>query len=137
MFQRTTAQEKIIKLRKRIRIVRGGTSSSKTFSIIPILIDYACNNPKSEISIVSETLPHLKKGAIRDFVKIMQFTNLYNDRSWNRTENIYKFSNGSYIEFFSVDQPGKVRGPRRHILFVNECNNIKHGIFTLIFMDSY
>ena len=72
-LQVTTAQKKIASLRSRVRIVRGGTSSSKTFTIIPFLADYAVNNPGVEISIVSESFPHLKKGAMRDFEKIMKF----------------------------------------------------------------
>ena len=30
--------------------------------------------------------------------------------------------NGSYIEFFSADQPDKVKGPRRDIAYLNECD---------------
>ena len=124
MFQKTTAQKKILKLTTRIRIVQGGTSSSKTFSIIPLLINYAVKNPKSEISIVSESIPHLKRGAIKDFIKIMEWTNNYFPQSFNLSNSKYTFTNGSYIEFFSVDQPDKLRGARRDILFINEANNI-------------
>lgn len=124
MFQKTTAQSKIAKLRKRVRIVQGGTSSSKTFSIIPLLITYAIQNPFSEISIVSESIPHLKRGALKDFQKIMILTDNWRDANFNRSSLKYTFSNNSYIEFFSVDQPDKLRGARRDILFVNECNNI-------------
>lgn len=123
-FQTTTAQSKIARLRKRIRIVQGGTSSSKTFSIIPLLISYAIENPMAEISIVSESIPHLKRGAIKDFQKIMIYCDLYKDSQMNKSDLKYRFKNGSYIEFFSVDQPDKLRGARRDILFVNECNNI-------------
>jgi len=123
-FQRTTAQSKIAKLRKRIRIVQGGTSSSKTFSIVPLLISYAIENPMSEISIVSESIPHLKRGAIKDFQKIMILCDLYRDEQFNKSDLKYRFKNGSFIEFFSVDQPDKLRGARRDVLFVNECNNI-------------
>lgn len=123
-FQTTTAQSKIARLRKRIRIVQGGTSSSKTFSIIPLLISYAIENPMSEISVVSESIPHLKRGAIKDFQKIMILCDLYKDSQFNKSDLKYRFKNGSYIEFFSVDQPDKLRGARRDILFVNECNNI-------------
>ena len=123
-FQQTTAQSKISKLRKRIRIVQGGTSSSKTFSIIPLLISYAIQNPMSEISIVSESIPHLKRGAIKDFQKIMILCDLYKDGQFNKSDLKYRFNNGSFIEFFSVDQPDKLRGARRDVLFVNECNNI-------------
>ena len=85
MLQKTTAQVKISQLRKRVRIVRGGTSSSKTFSIIPLLIDYAVKNPKCEISVVSETIPHLRRGAIRDFIKIMEMIGMFDPLKWNKS----------------------------------------------------
>jgi phage terminase large subunit len=129
MFQETTAQSKIAALRKRVRIVQGGTSSSKTFSIIPLLITYAIDNPFSEISIVSESIPHLKRGALKDFQKIMLMTENYRDSYFNKSSLKYTFSNNSYIEFFSVDQPDKLRGARRDILFINECNNIDFESF--------
>lgn len=125
MLQKTTAQSKIAALRKRVRIVRGGTSSSKTFSIIPMLITYAVQNPRQEISIVAESIPHLRRGAIRDFLKIMQMVGMYRDSQWNKSSLTYTFSNESFIEFFSADQPDKLRGARRDVLFVNECNNIE------------
>jgi phage terminase large subunit len=124
MLVQTTAQKKILNLSKRIRIVKGGTSASKTFSILPILIQYAVTNPNIEISVVSESMPHLKRGAIRDFLKIMQLTSNYVDARFNKTSPTYKFANGSFIEFFSADMPDKLRGARRDILFINECNNI-------------
>jgi phage terminase large subunit len=124
MLQKTTAQDKIGVLRKRVRIVRGGTSSSKTFSIIPMLIHHAVTNPKQEISVVAETIPHLRRGALRDFLKIMDMIGMYDDTCYNKSTMTYKFSNGSFIEFFSADNPAKLRGARRDVLFVNECNNI-------------
>jgi phage terminase large subunit len=124
MLTQTTAQNKIRKLKKRVRIVQGGTSSSKTFSIIPLLIQYAIQTPNSEISIVAESIPHLRRGAIKDFIKIMQWTSNFKDDNWNKSNLIYNFTNGSYIEFFSADMPDKLRGARRDILFINECNNV-------------
>ena len=111
-------------LRKRVRIVQGGSSSSKTFTIIPFLIDYANKNAGKEISIVSESIPHLRRGAIRDFVKIMEWVGLMDYSAWNKSTLTYYFPNGSFIEFFSGDQPDKMRGARRDVLFVNEANNI-------------
>ena len=124
MLQKTTAQDKIGVLRKRVRIVRGGTSSSKTFSIIPMLIHHAITNPKQEISVVAETIPHLRRGALRDFLKIMDMIGMYDDSCYNKSTMTYKFNSGSFIEFFSADNPAKLRGARRDVLFVNECNNI-------------
>jgi len=124
VLRKTTAQHKIAHLRKRIRVVQGGSSSSKTFSIIPLLIHYGNSNPNKEISIVSESIPHLRRGAIRDFVKIMEWVGLMNYTSWNKSTLTYYFDNGSFIEFFSADQPDKMRGARRDVLFINEANNV-------------
>jgi phage terminase large subunit len=124
MLKKTTAQDKIAALRKRVRIVQGGSSSSKTFTIIPFLIDYANKNAGKEISIVSESIPHLRRGAMRDFVKIMEWVGLMDYSAWNKSTLTYYFQNGSFIEFFSGDQPDKMRGARRDVLFVNEANNV-------------
>lgn len=126
----TTATKKISKLRKRIRGVSGGTSASKTVSIIMWLIDYAQTHKGEILSIVSESFPHLKRGAIRDFQNIMSQHNYWKDDAWNKTDYTYQFETGTKIEFFSADQPGKVRGPRRQVLFINEANNISYETYT-------
>lgn len=120
----TTALKKLLRLKKRIKVVRGGTSASKTFSILPILIDRAIKTPNLEISVVSESIPHLRRGALKDFLKIMMALGRYNDNQFNKSTLKYTFGNGAYIEFFSVDQPDKLRGARRNVLYVNECNNV-------------
>jgi len=129
-FVRTTATDKIFKLRKRIRGVAGGTSASKTISIILWIIQRAQTKENEMISVVSETFPHLKRGAIRDFLNIMESHNYFVATSWNKTDFIYTFPTGTRVEFFSADQPSKVRGPRRDILFINEANNISYETFT-------
>lgn len=123
-YQATTATKKLLQLTKRIRGVSGGTSASKTISILLWLIDYAQTHKGELISVVSETFPHLKKGAIRDFLNIMEGHGYFDDNRWNKTDSIYTFDTGSKIEFFSADQPARVRGPRRQILFINEANNV-------------
>lgn len=123
-FIRTHAIDKLLALKKRIKVVPGGTSAGKTFGILPILIDRATKNPNLEISVVSESVPHLRRGALKDFLKIMKATKRYVEDHYSRGNFKYTFSNGSYIEFFSVDQEAKVRGARRNILYVNECNNV-------------
>lgn len=129
-FIKTTALKRICELKKRIRFVNGGTSSSKTISILMWLIDYCQTHHNKLISIVSETRPHLAKGASRDFLNIMRVQNYFVDNRWNKTDLLYEFETGSKLEFFSADQPGKVRGPRRDILYINEGNNVDYEIFT-------
>ena len=123
-FIRTTAINKIRALTARKRVIQGGTSAGKTFGILPVLIDKAAKEPRLEISIVSESIPHLRRGAMKDFIKIMTETGRYVDSRWNRSLLTYNFANGSYIEFFSADQEGRLRGARRNVLYVNEANNI-------------
>lgn len=130
MYLQTTATKKISKLKKRIRGVGGGTAASKTISILMWLIDYAQSHKNEVVSVVSESFPHLKRGAIRDFIDIMEKNNYFERKRWNKTDKIYEFETGSKIEFFSADQPGKVRGPRRDVLFINEANNISYVTYT-------
>lgn len=88
-----------------------------------LLIQIAQTSNKS-ISVVSESLPHLKRGALRDFLNIMKTHEYYKEESYNRTDLIYTFETGAYVEFFGADDPTKLRGPRRDILFINEANNV-------------
>jgi phage terminase large subunit len=124
MLARTTAINKILALKKRIKIIQGGTSAGKTFGILPILIDKAAKTGGLEISVVAESIPHLRRGALRDFLKVMKWTNRFVDDRFNKSLLKYEFANGSFIEFFSADDSSKLRGARRDILYVNECNNV-------------
>src|SRR5258706_2884917 len=115
MYSITTSTKKIRALTKRIRVIQGGTSASKTVGIVLNLIDFSQSDKEPTLtSIVSETFPHLKKGVIRDFLSIMEAHGYYKPRRWNKTESTYTFETGSKIEFFSAAQPGKDRGTRRY-----------------------
>jgi len=133
-FIYTTALDKIRRMKKRIKVIQGGSSAGKTFSILPILIDKAIKEKGQEISIVSESIPHLRRGALKDFLKIMKSTNRYIDKNYNRSLLKYTFNNGSYIEFFSVDDESKLRGARRYTLYVNECNNVSQDAYNQLAM---
>lgn len=111
---------------------RGGTRSTKTYSALQFLFFLAVSSVKKlVISVVSETLPHLKKGAIRDFEEILSNEgyiagSLKDNKRWNSSDHTMTFPNGTIIEFFSADNDsGKVHGPSRDILFINEGQNIR------------
>lgn len=130
MFQETTSTRKIKALTKRIRAAQGGTSASKTISILLYLIARAQSDETPTLtSIVSESVPHLKRGVLRDFKNILQAHHYWKDANWNATDSIYTFETGSKIEFFSTDNGDKLRGARRDRLFMNECNNIHFEAF--------
>jgi phage terminase large subunit len=130
MFIRTTVINKIKSLTKFVKGIQGGTSAGKTFGVLPVLIDIAAKNPLTEISVVAESIPHLKRGAMKDFKKIMVETNRFIDSRWNATDFKYTFANGSQIEFFSADNDAKLRGARRDYLYMNEANNMTFHAYT-------
>jgi len=122
--KRTKAFYKLKELQSRTRIVKGGTSAGKTFGILCLLIHYAGTNENKEISVVSESIPHLRRGALKDFIAILKGLERFRVSSFNKSTLKYNFDTGSYIEFFSTDQPDKLRGARRTDLYINECNNV-------------
>jgi len=126
-FQNTTATKKIFQLTKRIRACAGGTSASKTISILIWLIDYAQSTTGEIITVVGESAPHLDLGAIRDFKNIMVAQKYWDDNSWLAGKK-YIFPSGSVIEFISFDKFGKAHGPRRDVLFLNEAQHFPYNI---------
>lgn len=115
--------------RYRIVVEQGGTSAGKTIATLWILLDYALTHPGKVISVVTDTLPSLRKGAIRDFLDICRETNAMQVAGWNKVESTFTLPNGTLIEFFSCDTMG-AHGARRDILYVNEANRISWETFS-------
>ena len=109
---------------------QGSTRSGKTYSICQLLSLYVPFKRKVSISIVSPSLPHLKRGARRDFLDILDSAGIHSDEFFNMTDNIYHYPNGSYVEFFGAEDAGKVRGPGRDILYINEANLLPFTVYT-------
>ena len=128
-FVDTTATKRIFDMpHKRIRAVAGGTSASKTISILVWCIDYALSSRNKLVTVVSESYPHLEDGAMRDFESIMKDRNYWSDDNWHGTRHDYTFDTGTVIQFKSIDTYGKAHGPRRDVLFINEANNLDYLI---------
>jgi len=129
-YGKTTSYYEIQKLKKRIKVVQGSSSASKTVSILLILIDYATRHPDKLISIAGVNMPHLKRGAKRDLKNILTENNYwdYYKITENKAESTFTFFNGTVIEFLALDE-GKARGARRDVLFVNEANLIDYETF--------
>lgn len=112
---------------------RGGTRSGKTYAALEAVYKLACCDATPTItSVVSETFPHLKRGAIRDFQNVLG--DWWDESCWSRGESIYTLPNGSVIEFFSADAPAKVHGPARDRLFLNEVQSIPWEIARQLFV---
>lgn len=117
----------------------GGTRSGKTYSILQTFIlaiveEVNLGKPATVNSVVSESMPHLQRGAIRDFKSIMETEGLWEESRWNETQHTYTWQNGSILEYFSVDNAGKVHGSARDRLMVNESQNIPYEIARQLFV---
>lgn len=124
----TTALERIRAMSARIRVVQGGTSAGKTIAILLDELNEAILQPGILTSIVTDTLPNLRRGAMRDFLRIATATNVLSVADWNKTNSTLTLPNGSEIEFFSVDMFGAL-GAKRDRLFINEANRISLDVF--------
>lgn len=127
----TTATKRIFELKKRIRAVAGGTSASKTISILIWLIDY-CQSKKNSnklVTVTSESYPHLLGGAMLDFQTIMKDRGYWKESRWVKNpRTMYTFETTNRIEFVPFDTYGKAHGGRRDVLFVNEGNYMPYNI---------
>jgi len=137
MFKRTTAINKMLKMTARKKVIQGGTSAGKTYGIIPILIDKSIKLPRIKITVVAETLPAVKEGALDIFKNVMFDTGRWIENNWNASSLTYTFSNGTRIQFKSFDSVGKAKSSgKRDILFLNEANHIPFEIADALMIRS-
>lgn len=109
--------------KKRYMVVQGGMRSSKTYSILMLIISWCQSNADKIATVASMSYPHLSRGAIRDFQAIMKAADIWEPERWNQSSKIYTFGNGTILEFISVDNMS-AHGPARDLLFVNEANDM-------------
>lgn len=103
---------------------QGSSRSGKTYNTMIWLVRYLLENPNTLLSVVRKTLPSLRGSVLRDFQEVVNLYGVWDSRAFNKSELIYRFGNGSAVEFFSVDDEQKIRGRKRDILFVNEANEL-------------
>ena len=118
----------------RFIINEGGSRSSKTYSLCQLILVYCLQNKGVVVSIIRKTFPALRATAMRDFFEVIKDAGIYEKSSHNMSENIYTFSNGSMVEFFSVDDEQKIRGRKRHLAWCNEANEIFYDDFSQLNM---
>lgn len=112
-----------------LAIIQGGQGAGKTIAILMLIIDL-CYREVKEVTICSSELSKLKGTAINDFLKIVKDWNLFNINFWNKSEMIYRFPNGSFIEFIGLDKADVGKGRRRDYVFINETNKVNLQSFT-------
>lgn len=116
----------LLKSNKKITIEQGGTRSGKTYNILLyIIFKYCLNNKNKTITICRKTFPSVRASVMRDFIDILKRHELYREDNHNKSNSEYNL-NGNLVEFISLDQPQKVRGRKRNLLFINEANELDY-----------
>jgi phage terminase large subunit len=110
--------------KKKIVVEQGGTRSGKTYNILLwIIFEYTYRNTGKTITICRRSFPSLRASVMRDFLDILRAYELYNEDYHNKSSNEYHL-NGNLVEFISLDQPQKIRGRKRNLLYINEGNEL-------------
>jgi len=113
---------------KFITIEQGGTRSGKTYNILVwLLFDYCVRNNNKTITVARETFRALRDTVMRDFFDILSTYEVYDPANHNKTTHTY-LHDGNIIEFRGLDDQHKVRGAKRHLLFVNEANGVSYPV---------
>lgn len=116
--------EHLLQSDKKITIEQGGTRSGKTYNILLyIIFKYCLENTGKTITICRKTFPAVRSSVMRDFLDILKQYKSYSEADHNKSNHEYKL-NGNLVEFISLDQPQKVRGRKRNLLFINEANEL-------------
>lgn len=121
--------QKGLEMGKTLISLQGSSRSGKTYNVLIWLIMECMKETPVKVSVVRKSLPSLKRSVLNDFKDIMINMGQFEERSFNKTEGIYKFRNESVFEFFSTDDEQKIRGSKRDILFCNEANELEETEF--------
>ena len=114
----------LVDTNKKIIVEQGGTRSGKTYNIILwIIFEYCTRNNNKVITICRKSFPSLRATVLRDFMTILQEYDCYSEKFHNKSNSEY-YLFGNLVEFISLDQPQKIRGRKRDLLFINEGNEL-------------
>jgi phage terminase large subunit len=139
MFQSTVLFECNYYSDKKVNVNQGGTGSGKTYSILQVLFVTALKDPGCVITVAGQDIPNLKKGALRDASKIVASSTALQHQiaSFNKSDRIYEFKNGSIMEFNSYDDEQDAKSGKRDYLFVNEANGIDYDVYFQLSIRTY
>lgn len=130
--QRTEVFDWMLDCEKRIMVLQGGTSSSKTVSALQILSMWALEDAGCTITVVGQDIPNLRVGPLKDFKFLLSAYPFMGDlfEGGNKTERVFRFKNGSMMEFNSYDNEQDAKSGKRDYLFINEANGITYEMYT-------
>ena len=114
----------------RIVINRGGTRSSKTYSLNQLWAVRSFEEYRKRILVSRLTFPSLRLSALQDFLNILVDYELEDHFKYNRTYHYFENKyTGTQIHFVSSDNPQKVRSQAWDYIHLVEANEIPWETF--------
>lgn len=112
-------------------INRGGTRSSKSYSIAQQLFIWLLTGQITEnkwiargvASVVRKNSTTIERTILRDFKEVIDQFPHSHLIEYHQTKRTFTFGE-RMVEFFGADDPQKVRGSKRQILYCNEANEL-------------
>lgn len=111
---------------KSVIINYGGSSSSKTITVMQILRIIAERKENQYILLIANSVPKLKTTLIKDFKNIIMSDD-YDSKAFNKVDNEYKFNNGSIFKFANAFHEDTYKGVRCDYAMLDECNTFRNG----------
>lgn len=137
MFETSVLYEANYNAASQVVVNQGGTSSGKTYTILQALFTKLMEQERRKVcTVVGQDIPNLKAGALRDALEIYDNTPLLQQavKSYNKSDRIFTFNNGSIMEFKSYDGPQDAKSGKRDFLFMNEANGIPYPVWKELFL---
>ena len=118
-----------------IVVNRGGTRSSKTYSLIQLFIYKLVTEPNKRMLITRKTFPALRNSVYRDLIEYIKENGVYYLGVHNKSEHTFTYKpTGSTIIFASIDDSQKFRGAEWNYAWFNEANEFTFDDFNQVFM---
>lgn len=120
-----------MKAKNKIVLNIGGARSGKSYAMAQLLIMRALNYSGLNIGIARKTMPALKMTARRLVLDLLKQYGLYQTKFFNKTENYYQL-NKSRLQFFSLDDPEKIKSTEFNFLWLEEATDFTYQDYLVL-----
>ncbi len=124
-FTVTRLFEETLSAKEEVIIHVGGARSSKSYSVLQVLIYYLVTQEHKKIGICRKTFPSLRMTAMTVFLDLLKQYGMYDESKHNKTFNTYQYGT-NLVQFFGLDEAGKVRSASFNYLMMEEANDFTY-----------
>ena len=135
IYTPTRVYKDVVKDIKRVNLLRGGTRSTKSFSLTQIAVRWLMYGkvgnidiPTGDFFILRESFPALRRTVLKDFHMILSREGFLPFVNHIKTTNEFE-RQGRRVSFFSSDDDSKIHGPQNTIFWINEATAVNESVF--------